>query len=83
MLLTLLITAQLQVQPIPQYDLEQLYWDCDTSYMKGTLEPKDVMRCLDISDLFVEEHFKGDTDQYKEYWEKNKKTQWARRGYNK
>ena len=83
MLLTLLITAQLQAQPVPKYDLEQLYWDCDTSYMQGRLEPKDVMRCLDISDLFVEEHFKGNLDQYKEYWEKNKKVQWARRGYTK
>ncbi len=83
MLLTLLITAQLQTQPIPKYDLEQLYWDCDTAYMKGQLEPKDVMRCLDISDLFVEERFKGDMIKYKDYWEANKKVQWARRGYTK
>ena len=83
MLLILLITAQLQVQPVPKYDLEQLYWDCDTAYMKGQLEPKDVMRCLDISDLFVEERFQNNMDLYKQYWEQNKKSQWARRGYTK
>jgi hypothetical protein len=83
MILEFLIATQLQVSPVPKYDLEQLYWDCDTAYMKGQLEPKDVMRCLDISDLFVEEHFKGDMNLYKEYWEKNKKSQWTRRGYTK
>ena len=83
MLLTLLITAQLQAQPIPKCDLEQLYWDCDISYMKGQLEPKDVMRCLELSVIFVDEHFGGDTKKYNEYWEANKKAQWARRGYTK
>lgn len=83
MLLILLITAHLQGQGIPKYDIEKLYWDCDTAYMQGTLEPKDVMRCLDISDIFVEERFNGDIEKYKEYWQANKESQWRQRGYSK
>lgn len=83
MILEFLVAVQLQALPIPKYDLEQLYWDCDTAYMKGQLEPKDVMRCLHISDLFVEERFNNDMTKYKDYWEENKKSQWAKRGYSK
>ena len=76
----LLLTA-LSVSDISNTDLEKYYWDCDTSFMQGSLGGQDMNSCLQITEQFQKLMFNSDRDAFMDYWNRNKNTQWERRGY--
>ena len=47
----LLLTA-LSVSDMSNTDLEKYYWDCDTSFMQGSLGGQDMNSCLQITEQF-------------------------------
>lgn len=59
--------------------LESFYWDCDTMFMKGELGGEDMLTCLAITDEFKKRFF--DKYVFSQYWNAQKKQQWAQRGY--
>ncbi len=76
----LLLTA-LSVSDMSNTDLEKYYWDCDTSFMQGSLGGQDMNSCLQITEQFQILMFNSDRDAFMDYWNRNKNTQWERRGY--
>ena len=76
----LLLTA-LSVSDMSNTDLEKYYWDCDTSFMQGSLGGQDMNSCLQITEQFQKPMFNSDRDAFMDYWNRNKNTQWERRGY--
>lgn len=60
-------------------ELEKYYWDCDTMFMKGELGGQDTMSCLAITEEFQKYFF--DKFVFSQYWNAQKKQQWALRGY--
>ena len=59
--------------------LQELYWDCDTMFMRNELHPQDMICCLAITDdfkLFFESH-----DDFMEYWNNYKHLEWNKRGF--
>lgn len=76
----LLLTA-LSVSDMSNTDLEKYYWDCDTSFMQGSLGGQDMNSCLQITEQFQKLMFNSDRDAFMDYWNRNKNTQWERRGY--
>ena len=79
MLKTLILTVALSAGDLNYNELETLYWDCDTMFMKGELGGQDTWSCLAITDEF-QKHF-ADRDTFMLYWRKNQNLQWEKRGY--
>lgn len=79
MLKTLILAVALNVNSLTFVELETLYWDCDTAFMKGELGGEDMMSCLAITDEF-QKHF-WDKWVFTQYWNNQKKSQWLKRGY--
>jgi hypothetical protein len=81
MLSAVLLLTALSVSDIPHTDLEKYYWDCDTSFMQGSLGGQDMNSCLQITEQFQKLIFNSDRDAFMDYWNRNKHKQWERRGY--
>jgi len=75
----LMLTAALTLQDLPREVIESFYWDCDTMFMKGELGGQDMYTCLQITEEF-QKTFKS-KEEFKQYWNKSKREQWQRRGY--
>ena len=62
----LLLTA-LSVSDMSNTDLEKYYWDCDTSFMQGSLGGQDMNSCLQITEQFQKRMFNSDRDAFMDY----------------
>lgn len=80
MLIAAVIIAATTLQDLPREVIESFYWDCDAMFMKGELGGQDMYTCLQITDVF-QQGFR-DKQQFREYWDKNKREQWQKRGYS-
>lgn len=78
-MLDLLLSVALNIGTVNYQDLEKYYWDCDTQFMQQTMSGQDLNTCLTITEEF-QKHF-ASRESFIQYWNLNKKTQWARRGY--
>ena len=79
MLKTFILSIALSAGDLPYNELETLYWDCDTMFMKGELGGQDTWSCLAITDEF--QSYFADRDTFMRYWNEQRKTQWLQRGY--
>jgi hypothetical protein len=79
MLKALILSVALTADSLAYGQLEQLYWDCDTLFMKGDLGGQDMMSCLAVTEEF-QRHF-PDRETFMRYWEVNRRLQWDQRGY--
>lgn len=79
MLGAIALAAAIQVETLTFQELETYYWDCDTAFMKGEMGGQDLNSCLTITEEF-QKHFK-DRTVFNQYWNAQKRSQWARRGY--
>jgi hypothetical protein len=79
MLGAVMLSVALQAGDLSFQQLEEYYWDCDTTFMKGELGGQDMMSCLAITEQF-QTHF-WDKFVFSQYWNAQKKAQWAKRGY--
>jgi len=79
MLKTFILSIALSTGDLPYDQLEQLYWDCDTMFMKGELGGQDMWSCLAITDEF--QSYFADRDAFMLYWKQNREQQWLQRGY--
>lgn len=79
MLGAIIITTALTASELTFQELESYYWDCDTAFMKHELDGQDMMSCLAITEEF-QKHF-WDKWVFTQYWNAQKKAQWALRGY--
>lgn len=80
MLATFILTATLSLGNLNFEQLESFYWDCDTLFMKGEMGGQDTMSCLAITETFQQKYF-WDKFVFSQYWNSQKKQQWAKRGY--
>ena len=74
-----IVAVALQAGDLSTKELERYYWDCDATFMKGELGGQDLMSCLAITDEFQARF--ASPEAFKQYWHKNKRQQWAKRGY--
>lgn len=79
MLYSMVLVAGIAASSLSFEQLEEYYWDCDTMFMKGELGGQDTWSCLAITDEF-QKHF-WDKFVFSQYWNAQKKQQWAKRGY--
>lgn len=75
---TILAAALLNTMNFQQ--LETLYWDCDTAFMKGEMGGQDMISCLAVTDEFQTRFF-VDRREFKQYWNRQRREQWNKRGY--
>ncbi len=75
------LTVAVTLQDLPKDVLESFYWDCDTMFMKGELGGQDMWTCLQITEEF-QKTFKS-KEEFKQYWNEEKQSQWHKRGYVK
>lgn len=75
---TILAASLLTTMAFPE--LETLYWDCDTLFMKGEMGGQDMISCLAVTDEFQTRFFR-DRREFTEYWHRLKTEQWQKRGY--
>ena len=75
----MILVAALTLNDLPFDVLESFYWDCDTMFMKGELGGDEMFTCLTITDAFQKHFF--DKFVFSQYWNAQKKRQWAQRGY--
>ncbi len=75
----MILVAAISLSDLSFEALENFYWDCDTMFMKGELGGQDTMTCLAITEQF-QKHF-WDKWVFSQYWNAQKKSQWAQRGY--
>lgn len=61
--------------------LTNTYWNCDAYYMLGKIGPEDMLPCIAVYEEFKQRRFKGDFDQFLQYWRDNRAREWAKRGY--
>jgi hypothetical protein len=80
MVMSYLLAVALDLATVGLVDLERMYWDCDTMYMKGELGGQDMNSCLSITQKFQNERFEGNFDAFMIYWNENKYLEWRRRG---
>lgn len=79
---TILLTVALNSpKDLSSGELVRYYWDCDTSFMKGELNPNDVFGCLAITDELQQRVWKGDKEKFLQWWNARKHKEWAKRGY--
>ena len=79
MLKTLILAVAVNLNTMSFQELETLYWDCDTLFMKAELGGEDMMSCLAITEQFQKLFW--DRWVFTQYWNSQKKQQWLQRGY--
>lgn len=73
------LSVAVTLSELPKDVIESFYWDCDTMFMRGELGGQDMYTCLQITDEFQKTF--TSKEEFREYWELNRRTQWFQRGY--
>lgn len=79
--LAAVITANTGTAALNMKQLEDLYWQCDSQYMRGLIAPDDMLPCIGVYEEFKQRRFGGDFDRFLEYWRANRLREWQLRGY--
>lgn len=81
MLETIVLVAALSVTTLTDTELETLYWDCDTAFMKGEMGGADLNSCLAVTEELQTRRFNNDREQFMAWWRTYNLPEWYKRGF--